>query len=100
MPSNLSKGLLAAVATGVAYAAVAATASAPVGVPTANSNATVAPVPVMEKCYGISAKSKNDCAGAMHSCAGQGAERGADDWIYVPEGTCQKISGGIKRVSV
>jgi len=48
-----------------------------------------------EKCYGIAAAGKNDCAASnSHSCAGE-AKR-ADDpksWIYVPVGTCSKING-------
>ncbi|MCG8504776.1 MAG: DUF2282 domain-containing protein [Sphingomonadales bacterium] len=48
-----------------------------------------------EKCYGIAAKGKNDCATANSSCAGSSTEdRQADAWIYVPAGTCAKIAGG------
>ncbi|HLJ62570.1 MAG TPA: DUF2282 domain-containing protein [Stellaceae bacterium] len=49
-----------------------------------------------EKCYGVNALGKNDCASsAGNSCAGE-AERASDPlaWIYVPVGTCQKIAGG------
>jgi uncharacterized membrane protein len=49
-----------------------------------------------EKCYGINAAGKNDCASSnSHSCAGE-AKRAADpkSWIYVPVGTCSKITGG------
>ena len=48
-----------------------------------------------EKCYGINAAGKNDCAASnSHSCAGE-AKRASDpaSWIYVPTGTCQKIQG-------
>ncbi len=48
-----------------------------------------------EKCYGINAAGKNDCAASnSHSCAGE-AKRASDpaSWIYVPTGTCQKIEG-------
>lgn len=48
-----------------------------------------------EKCYGINAAGKNDCASSnSHSCAGE-AKRASDpaSWIYVPTGTCQKIQG-------
>lgn len=51
-----------------------------------------------EKCAGIAKAGKNDC-GALdgkHGCAGQ-ANRDNDDteWVYVPEGTCTKITGGV-----
>ena len=50
-----------------------------------------------EKCAGIAKAGKNDC-GALdgkHACAGQ-ATRDNDDteWVYVPQGTCTKITGG------
>jgi len=38
---------------------------------------------------------QNDCFFASNSCAGTSAQD--DDpraWIYVPQGTCKKISGG------
>lgn len=59
---------------------------------------TASPVAIAadkEKCYGIAAKGKNDCATANSSCAGTSTEdRQADAWIYVPAGTCAKIAGG------
>jgi uncharacterized membrane protein len=49
----------------------------------------------MEKCAGIAKAGKNDCASASHSCAGTASIDGAaDDWVYVPTGTCEKIVGG------
>jgi uncharacterized membrane protein len=49
----------------------------------------------MEKCAGVAKAGKNDCGTAKHSCAGQAsADRAADEWIYVPKGTCDKIAGG------
>ena len=48
-----------------------------------------------EKCYGIAKAGKNDCQTATHSCAGTSTTDAAgDSWIYVPKGTCDKISGG------
>ena len=48
-----------------------------------------------EKCAGVVKAGKNDCGTSKHSCAGQAsADRGADEWIYVPKGTCEKIAGG------
>lgn len=48
-----------------------------------------------EKCYGVAKAGQNDCAGATHPCAGQSPEDGATDtFIYLPDGTCDKIVGG------
>ncbi len=51
-----------------------------------------------EKCAGIAKAGLNDC-GALdgkHGCAGQATvSNSANEWVYVPEGTCTKISGGI-----
>jgi len=49
-----------------------------------------------EKCYGINAAGRNDCASkTSHSCAGE-AKQASDpkSWIYVPVGACAKIAGG------
>jgi uncharacterized membrane protein len=48
-----------------------------------------------EKCYGVARAGQNDCFFASNSCAGTSAHD--DDpraWIYVPQGSCKKISGG------
>ena len=61
------------------------------------ANAGPAPTPqfTAEKCYGIAVASQNDCQTAQHSCAGESKQaRDANSWIYVPVGTCAKISGG------
>lgn len=51
-----------------------------------------------EKCAGIAKKGMNDC-GALdgkHGCAGQATKNNAvTEWVYVPEGVCEKITGGI-----
>jgi len=48
-----------------------------------------------EKCEGIAAKGMNDCGTSKHGCAGQAAtDNGAEEWVYVPKGTCSKIAGG------
>lgn len=48
-----------------------------------------------EKCYGVSAAGKNDCATATSSCAGTSkVDRDPHAFIAVPAGTCAKISGG------
>jgi len=73
--------------------AVAAAAAMPVV-----AAAGPAPMPAFkaEKCYGINAAGKNDCAASnSHSCAGE-SKQASDpkSWIFVPEGTCSKIQGG------
>jgi uncharacterized membrane protein len=73
--------------------AVAATVALPLF-----AQAGPAPTPSFqaEKCYGVNAAGKNDCAASnSHSCAGE-AKRAMDpkSWIYVPVGTCGKIQGG------
>lgn len=47
-----------------------------------------------EKCAGISKAEKNDCGNSLHNCAGYGKANSLKEWIYVPTGTCDKISGG------
>ncbi len=50
-----------------------------------------------EKCASIAKAGMNDC-GALdgsHGCAGQAkADNLAQEWVYVPQGTCEKITGG------
>lgn len=53
-----------------------------------------------EKCYGVVKAGANDCASAdgAHSCAGQASEdANANEWVLVPEGLCDKLSGGSKE---
>ena len=51
--------------------------------------------PDMEKCYGVAKAGKNDCAGPAHACAGQSKmNAGGKEWISVPKGTCERLSGG------
>ena len=51
-----------------------------------------------EKCAGIAKAGRNDC-GALdgaHACANQAPIDNADtEWVYVPAGTCEKITGGV-----
>lgn len=51
-----------------------------------------------EKCAGIAKAGHNDC-GALddsHACAGQSKVSNSDvEWVYVPAGTCEKITGGV-----
>lgn len=51
-----------------------------------------------EKCAGIAKAGKNDCGSldGKHNCAGQATFDNLDqEWVYVPEGTCEKITGGV-----
>lgn len=50
----------------------------------------------MEKCYGIAKASKNDCGTSLgNACAGRvKQDKNPKAWIYVPKGTCNKITGG------
>ena len=49
----------------------------------------------LEKCYGINASAKNDCAEGAHSCAGQATQaRDAKSFVLIPAGDCAKIQGG------
>ncbi len=49
----------------------------------------------LEKCYGINAAAKNDCAEGTHSCAGQATQaRDAKSFVLLPAGDCSKIQGG------
>jgi uncharacterized membrane protein len=49
-----------------------------------------------EKCFGIAKAGQNDCANlsGSHSCAGQAkVDNAADEWKYVPKGTCKEMKG-------
>jgi uncharacterized membrane protein len=49
----------------------------------------------LEKCYGINAAAKNDCAEGAHSCAGQATQaRDTKSFVMLPAGVCGKIQGG------
>lgn len=49
----------------------------------------------LEKCYGINAVAKNDCAEGAHSCAGQATQpRDSKSFVFLPAGDCSKIQGG------
>lgn len=48
-----------------------------------------------EKCQGIAKAGQNDCGANGHACAGYAKVDGdPNEWVYVPEGTCDKIVGG------
>ena len=49
----------------------------------------------METCYGVVKAGKNDCQTANSSCAGTSkTDNQADAWLFVPSGTCEKLTGG------
>jgi len=53
-----------------------------------------------EKCAGVSAAGKNDCGSlnGSHNCAGQAtANNDENEWVYLPKGTCDKITGGVVK---
>lgn len=54
----------------------------------------------LEKCFGINAVAKNDCAEGAHSCAGQATTaRDTKSFVLVPAGDCSKIAGGSLKAS-
>ncbi len=54
----------------------------------------------LEQCYGIAARSKNDCAEGAHSCVGQAThDRDKASFVLLPKGDCQKIAGGSQKAS-
>lgn len=70
-----------------------------IGLGTAASGAHAVPdAPTQwEKCAGIAKAGMNDC-GALdgsHNCSGHAQMDNMDtEWVYVPEGSCKKITGG------
>ncbi|HVB81546.1 MAG TPA: DUF2282 domain-containing protein [Candidatus Binataceae bacterium] len=54
----------------------------------------------LDKCYGINAAAKNDCAEGAHSCAGQATQaRDSKSFVLLPAGDCGKIQGGKLKAS-
>lgn len=56
--------------------------------------------PPVEKCYGIAKKGMNQCADLLHkhTCEAMSPVDGdPNEWIFVLQGTCHKIVGGVKR---
>ena len=50
-----------------------------------------------EKCAGIAKQGQNDCGSldGAHGCSGKAkADSDPNEWVYVPDGTCEKIVGG------
>jgi uncharacterized membrane protein len=52
-----------------------------------------------EKCYGVAAAHKNDCATATNSCAGTAEkDHQVDAFVYMPKGLCEKLAGATLAV--
>ena len=65
------------------------------GLGVAAAQTAAAAKPGFEKCAGVAKTGMNDCGTSVHACAGQAkADNDAEEWIYVPAGTCAKIAGG------
>ncbi|MGH8272582.1 MAG: BufA1 family periplasmic bufferin-type metallophore [Gammaproteobacteria bacterium] len=54
----------------------------------------------LQRCYGVNAVAKNDCAAGVHSCAGQATKaRDPASFVLLPAGDCGKIAGGSLKAS-
>lgn len=81
--------------TTLASALLGAAALATIALGQANAQSGPAPDPGedFEKCFAPIKAGLNDCQTASGSCAGTAAEDQKDAWIYLPEGTCERIIG-------
>ena len=62
-----------------------------------SASISAADAPAKDKCLGIADAGKNDCANAVHSCAGQGTTaKDPKEWKYVPKGECEKMGGKVQ----
>ncbi len=82
--------------TGVSLAGVSLAGSLATALALLSAPASAGPSaaqPSMDKCYGVSLKSQNDCAaGAGTSCAGTAKiDYDPAAWKYVAKGTCETI---------
>ena len=79
---KLSNQTIIASALATLLSAGAATAQA------ANANAD------KEQCAGVIRAGQNDCATSTNACHSHvNVDNDPEAWIYLPKGTCQKISG-------
>ena len=63
--------------------------------PMVKANRVRAATDHLQKCFGINAIGKNDCAMGNHSCAGQATiARDPGSFVLLPAGDCSKIAGG------
>ena len=82
-------------AVGLALAMQALPSSAQMMKDPVKENTARAMANKLEKCYGINAVAKNDCAEGAHSCAGQATQaRDPKSFVLLPAGDCSKIAGG------
>lgn len=85
MKNVTSKTIMATALTGVLAVGIGAVV---------NQQSAQAGPEGFEKCAGIVKAGMNDCAANGHSCVGMSREDSdPNEWIYVPEGTCNKIVG-------
>ena len=87
MHANKSKS--GQLASGLVALALAVSAGSALAVPDQPQN--------WEKCAGISKAGQNDCGATdgSHACAGQAKQDASPtEWVYVPEGSCEKIVDG------
>ncbi|NET60485.1 MAG: DUF2282 domain-containing protein [Symploca sp. SIO2E6] len=86
MKNAKTKAIVATALTGILAAGIGVTA---------NKQEALAEEEGMEKCAGIVKAGMNDCGANDHACSGLSTESGnANEWIYLPEGTCDKIVNG------
>ena len=82
-------------AMGLAFGMLGVTASAQGTPPIVKENMERMAKDKLEKCYGINAVAKNDCAEGAHSCAGHATQtRDTKSFVLLPAGVCGKIAGG------
>lgn len=90
--------LPAAMGLAVALSAVPVRAADMQMPPVVKDNQARAMANHLEKCYGVNAIAKNDCAQGAHSCAGQATmARDPKSFVLLPAGDCGKIAGGSTR---
>ena len=82
----------------ITHAALAGILAAGTMLAAGTANAVPDQPKAWEKCAGIAKAGMNDC-GALdgkHKCAGQAKlDNDDNEWVYVPKGTCTKITGGV-----
>ncbi|EKM98597.1 MULTISPECIES: DUF2282 domain-containing protein [Acidocella] len=76
-------------------AAAPVIAAAQTMTPTQQANKMKMATEHLQKCYGVNAIGRNDCAAGAHSCAGQATmARDPASFVLLPQGDCEKIAGG------
>jgi uncharacterized membrane protein len=80
---------------GILVAAIASVVSMAVSAQVGQPRHPEKPTYKYEKCYGIAKAGQNDCFTAANACGGTVKEAArADAWMYLPKGTCGKVTGG------